>query len=263
MDPHLRAVRVWDKDYMPNEKEAYHLARIEGYIFPQLGEEGHIGSLYEEELEAIASHPPNVDLRTYRRYKRMSLDQLRKEFPEVVHVVGDMGRRATEEDLFYWATRGWIPEYDSLNYKLERYRTYQDLSGVGKSLMDMIYGDHKGYVDHLGHPLDKYIVAFDRYMDDESTVRAIGERIGISIPEEYPAHEVFYEKLANHIESNEPYGYQRPRRQNSSTTGQLIDMTEKEFYDAIREKGHKPDLSEDKYYPNYLYSDRLRFSRMI
>ena len=252
MDPHLRAVRDWNKNYIPTEKEAYNEARINGYVFPQLDEGGHIGDLYEEELEAIASHPPNINFKQYNRYKKMSLIQLKKDFPSLVDIIGS---NITEEDLFYYATRGWIPEYDNINLKINRWSEYNDLSEVGKSLMDLLYTNHKGYVDKLGHPLESYIIAFDQNIDDESAIRAIGERIGLSIPSNVPAHDSFYEKLSTHIETNEPYGYQRVRRQHSSTTQQVMDMTEKEYYERIKEQGyHNEDNS---------YSDRLTSVRKL
>ena len=254
MDPHLAAVRDWDKNYLPSEKEAYQAARIDGYVFPQLGEGGKIGSLYEEELEAIASHPPNINLSRYKKYRDMSYDQLKNEFPALVDIIGP---EITEEDLFYYATRGWIPEYDNLNFKIDRWNQYDDLSDVGRNLMDKLYINHKGYVNTLGHPLESYIISFDKNMDNDSAIRSIGERIGISIPSDVDAHDSFYEKLLDHIETNEPYGYQRVKRQNSLSTKRTIDMTEKEYYDHILNKGYKAGPDGDKYYPNQYYSDRL------
>ena len=56
MDPHLRAVRNWNKDYIPNEKQAYYEARINGYVFNR-----DIGRFDKYELEEIASYPPSID----------------------------------------------------------------------------------------------------------------------------------------------------------------------------------------------------------
>lgn len=196
MDPHLRAVQNWNKKYLPSEKDAYHQARVGGYIFPQLGKDGHIGNLYEDELEVIASHPPIVDFKEYERYKNMSVDQLKQLFPVLVDIIGNS---ITHEDLFYYATRGWIPEYDSINSKIDRWNTYNELSDVGKSLMNMIYNNHKGYVEGYEHPLEKYILTYDQNMDDDSTIRSIAELVGIDIePNEIP-HEAFYHKLSNLI----------------------------------------------------------------
>lgn len=247
MDPHLRATRDWDRNYLPTEKEAYHEARINGYVFPQTG---YIGNLSPNELKAIASHPPILNLSRYKKYKRMSFDQLEQQFPGVVSIIGS---GITEKDLFYYATRGWIPEYDSLEYKINRWNQYNDMSGVGKSLMDMLYTDHNGYVEKLGHPLEPYIIAYDQNLDDDSTVRAIGERIGLGIPQGVAAHDVFYDKLSNHIQTNEPYGYQRIKRQNSSTTKQVMDMTEQQYYNRAIDKGYQPEN----------YSDRLRTIREL
>nr|QBK91489.1 MAG: uncharacterized protein LCPAC302_01090 [Pithovirus LCPAC302] len=251
MDPHLRAVHNWDKTYIPTEKQAYHEARINGYLFPQIGSDGKIGTLYEEELEAIASHPPIVNLKRYKTYKNMSLDRLKKEFSAVVDIIGP---NITEEDLFYYATRGWIPEYDSLNFKIDRWNRYEDLSDIGKQLMDKIYTNKKGYVNKLGHPLEDYIIAFDNNLDNEAAIRSIGERIGISIPPDAYAHDVFYEKLFNHIDQEEQ-GFQRIKRKNIPTTKKMIDMTEKEYYDYLT--ANKYIAKDMMHYPNQYYSDRL------
>ncbi len=255
MDPHLAAVRDWDKNYLPTEKEAYQVARIDGYVFPNLGDDGKIGSLYGEELEAIASHPPIIDLTRYKKYRGMTYDQMKAEFPALVNIIGP--NTITEEDLFYYATRGWIPEYDNLNMKIDRWSQYNDLSKVGKILMNKLYIDQEGYVDGLGHPLEQYIISFDQNMDNEAAIRSIGERIGISIPPDAYAHDVFFEKLLNHIELNEPYGYERFKREDTLSTEQTINMTEKEYYDYITDQGYKPGPGGDKFYPNQYYSDRL------
>ena len=246
MDPHLSAVRNWTKNYKPTEKEAYQLARNEGYIFPNINS---IGSLTSEELEDIASHSPIVDLKRYKYYRNMDYDQLKHTFPALVDIIGS---KITYEDLFYYATRGWIPEYDSINYKIDRWKQYNDISEVGQSLLDLLYDDIEGFVEGLGHPLEPYIIAYDYNLDDDAAIRSIGERIGIDISFEAPAHDIFYEKLANHIINHEPYGYQRIKRANSLPTKSLIDLTEKQYKDHIK--------SPIKY-PNY--TDRLSSIRKI
>jgi hypothetical protein len=255
MDPHLAAVREWNKNYLPSEKEAYQAARIDGYIFPTLGGDGKIGALTGDELESIASYPPILDLSRYKRYRNMTFEQLEDEFPALVDIIGK--GNITYEDLFYYATRGFVPEYDSIDFMIDRWNQYNELSDVGRILMDEIYQDREGYVNKSGHPLEKYVIAFDQNMDSESTIRAIGERIGISIPPESPAHDVFFEKLLDYIRENEGHAPDRVKRQNSLSTSHMIDMTEKEYYDYITEKGFKDTRMDKKYYPNQYYSDRL------
>ncbi len=169
MDPHLRTIREWNKDYLPREKEAYHEARINGYIFP-LGSDDKIGSLSSDELELIASHPPNIDLKRYKYYSSMNMEDLEKEFPALVDIIGPS---ITYEDLFYQATRGWIPEYDSIGLKVDRYNQYMDLSDVSKNLMDQIYGDWKGYVNSNPDQLEQTIISYDLNMDNEGAMRSI------------------------------------------------------------------------------------------
>ncbi len=199
MDPHLSTVRKWDKNYLPSEKEAYQEARIHQYTFPQLEDYGSIGSLYGDELKVIASHPPNVNLSRYKKYKNMSYNALMEKYPALVDIIGP--NTITEEDLFYYATRGWIPEYENLNMKINRWNKYNDLSNVGKILMDKLYINHEGYVNSIGHPLEQYIISFDKNMDNDSVIRLIGERIGIFIPNNAYAHDIFFEKLLNYIDN--------------------------------------------------------------
>lgn len=77
---------------------------------------------------------------------------------------------------------------------------YDDLSEVGKSLINLLYQNNHG--NNQKHPLEDYIIAFDQNMDDDSAIRAIGERIGIDIPNGVIAHDYFYNYLANHIQQN-------------------------------------------------------------
>jgi hypothetical protein len=197
MDPHLTVIREWDKRYLPSEKEAYQEARINGYIFPN-----GVGILDKNELELIASHPPSVNFNTYIHYRNTSLDELKKLFPAPADIIGD---RVTYEDMFYYATRGWIPEYDSLESKIDRWNIYNDLSNVGKTILDLIYRDRKGFVSSLPHPLEKTIIAYDTNMDDENTLRGIANQINITLPDnEYP-QDSFYDILTEKIIKEYPY----------------------------------------------------------
>jgi len=191
MDPHLVAVRDWSKNYIPNEKDAYYEARINGYVFNQ-----DIGTLSKNELEAIASHPPSIDYRNYKRYTSMTINELANEFPELVHILGE---DLTYEDLFYYATRGWIPEHDSINLKLERWKRYEELSNVGKSLINLLYGDREGFIESNPHNLEQIILDYDENMDDESVLRAIAEREGFILPEGEFAQDSFYDILVSQI----------------------------------------------------------------
>lgn len=197
MDPHLATVRLWDKNYIPDEKEAYHEARINGYIFPD-----RINTLDNDEIKIIASHPPSVDLKRYKYYRNLSLDELKEEFPALVDIIGNT---ITYEDLFYYATRGWIPEYDNLELKINRWNTYNDLSNIGKNLMNRIYRDHQGFVNSMPHQLERTILDYDRNMDDENVLRSIAEKIGIVLPEGEYTQDSFHDILIDRIDEELPY----------------------------------------------------------
>ena len=101
---------------------------------------------------------------------------------------------------------------------------YEDLSGIGKHLLDLLYGSR--YSNGQGHVLEDYIIAFDQNIDDNSATRAIAERIGIEIPKGEIAREYFYDRLVDHITNHEQ---NITKRENSLSTKQIINMTEQEY----------------------------------
>lgn len=114
---------------------------------------------------------------------------------------------------------------------------YDDLSEIGKSLIDMLYNNQNNKERHI---LEDYIVAFDQNIDSNSTIRAIGDRIGIEIPHDAIAHEYLYDRLVDHIINHE---INVTKRENSLTTKQVVNMTEQEYkkkydgnyYDRLRQ----------------------------
>ena len=149
-----------------------------------------------EEFEDIAKYPPNVRLELYLKYREMSYDELSYEFPEVVNIINNhLNRLPTHEDLFYYATRGWIPRYGSINTYLKRWKEYDQISYLGQSLLDEIYGDKIGYSTKFIHPLEQYIIQIDKNIGNESVLRSIGERLGLYIPLDKPAYESIYDGI--------------------------------------------------------------------
>lgn len=179
MDPHQRPVRDWNYEYLPNAIDAYHEARINSYVFNQ-----DVGELSKEELNEIASYPPSVDFKRYSYYAKLTKEQLEKEFPFLSIIIPGI----THEDLFWYATRSYIPNYDSINYKIERYNRYNDLS-LGKTLMDNLYEGN--YWNSMGHELEKYIIAYDQNIDNESALRSIAERLSIDLTSDDVQSELF------------------------------------------------------------------------
>jgi len=244
MDPHLSAIKTWDKDYFPKtDKELYELARIEKYIFPTL--DYSKTSFTKEELDNIASYPPIISYYFYNRYRKMSLKELKKEFPAIQHLVYN----PKYEDYFSYATRGYISDYDSIQPQIKRWNEYNDLSDTGKNLMDLLYGNQIGYSKKFGHVLEKYILAYDHNISDDTKLRAIGYRMGLFIPEREIASEVLYLKIRDYILQNE-----KTDIKNKIGTEQIIQMTPKSYKEFLKTKGIK-NLSDEEIYD--LYYDRL------
>ena len=198
MDPHLRVVYEWDQDNIPTERDAYNLARIKGYIFDEINQDG-IGDFSSSELTKIASHPPNINYSRYKKYRTKTLSELKTLFPEITEIIGE---KVTYEDLFYYATRGWIPQYDSLEDKINRLKRYNDLSDIGKSLMETLYGSKERFLNGISEKKDakkyeKHIIAFDHNIDNLPAIRSIGESLGFDEPIDAP--EDFYEIFSDWI----------------------------------------------------------------
>lgn len=187
MDPHLRPTQLLKRHNTLTDKQAYNEARINGYTFDH-----NIGVLTKEELDEIASYPPTVDFKRYLYYSKLTKEELQKEFPAISIIIPNV----TYEDLFWYATRNYIPKYDSLNYKIERYNKYQDISLLGKSLLDKLYNGN--YLESMGHELEKYILAYDQNMDDEAALRSIGQRLGFYLTSDDIQSELYHE-LVNKI----------------------------------------------------------------
>ena len=136
-----------------------------------------------------------------------------------------------------------------------RWQQYQSLSPISQDLINLIYGDEIEFIRRpagTGSPFDEYIEAFDRIMEDDSLVRALGFRIGIYVPvdSEYTARELFLDKLVEYINGMEKFGPDEAERHSGfPTTSQILDMTREKFKQLM-----------DKYnitYSEQLYQDRL------
>ncbi len=129
---------------------------------------------------------------------------------------------------------------------------YNDLSNIGKHLLTLLYGNEENVLQNgrLEHPLEKYILAYDSNMDNDSAIRSIGERIGIYIPDRQNSAEVFYIKLSDHILNHERIKRSVGDRTYLSSK-EIIDLTP----DQYSKKTGSYNLDRDTFYP--MYADRL------
>ena len=108
------------------------------------------------------------------------------------------------------------------------------LSEYGKELYALLPGE-----THNDHILANYIKAIDENLDDDSVLRAIGERIGIFIPDDEEAYYILYYSLKEYI----------PLEKDPKLTEKIINMTFDEY------KSYHPNMSNEQI--ELLFSNRL------
>ena len=196
-----RYIREWDKNYIPSsEKDLYSLAKDHRFIFPMVD---HVGDFSKDEIDEIASYPPIVNYHTYKKYRVMSYDKLLSCLPHVQKILEEGFKvKPSYEDLFFYVNRRYIPEYDSLNDKLDRNKIYLSLSSIGKDLINTLYSNDLEYIMKGGKDnMENVIIAYDNHMSDDSLVRKIAENINIIIPEDELASVAFYMLLKDKLEN--------------------------------------------------------------
>lgn len=90
------------------------------------------------------------------------------------------------------------------------------------------------------HPLEKYILAFDTYLDDDNTLHSIADRIGIFIPENDYSVYILYDRLKDYLE----------KETDPEITRKLVNMTYDDFAKMY------PSFTQEKL--DAMFSDRLR-----
>jgi hypothetical protein len=88
----------------------------------------------------------------------------------------------------------------------------EDLSKIGKELYALLKIGDK-------HPLERYVLAIDSNLDDDSLLRVIGERIGINIDDSDDAAVTLYLRLKDYLE----------KETNIERTRKIINMSFEEY----------------------------------
>ena len=243
MDSHIRTTATIAETDLPelagriitDEKSAYELARKQAIVIPY-----QVGRFSANELTDLATFPVNVTYEEYLDLQPKTLDQLIIAFPEL-----NLSSDLDHWDAFFYATRG-IPSYaPNTQEEISRYRRYQDLSNIGKGLLNLIYQDQRGFaLANEPHPLELHIISFDRVIGDSGTIISIGNRIGFHLYHrvDYTPVEQFINKTVNLIEKFPGH----PR-----VIKRTIDMTRTEFIKQM-DKLSQSATEQD-------YNDRLNF----
>lgn len=86
-------------------------------------------------------------------------------------------------------------------HQAQRLETYYNLSPVAQNLIDLIYPNPQDYLENYSHPLEPYILEFDKNIGSDPTIRALGSNIGMVIEDnlDFRADELFVDRLVEFI----------------------------------------------------------------
>ena len=158
--------------------------------------------------------------------------------------------RGKEEEIF----TSYTP---NLNFSLGRIAKFETASPLVKDVLLLLYGTRENFVSATGHPLEDYIFEFDRNMDSDTTVRAIGSAIGlfIDVDPNFFAYELFIDKLVSCILQLEPKRINDAKYADRPRLGDIINMDR----DKFRQEAEKYSWE----YTENLYQDRMNFYRFL
>ncbi|SOB73915.1 hypothetical protein BQ9231_00032 [Cedratvirus lausannensis] len=145
----------------------------------------------------------------------------------------------------------------NLNFSLDRIAKFETASPLVKDVLLLLYGSRESFVGAVGHPLEDYIFEFDRNLDSDTTVRAIGSAIGlfIDVDPNFFAYELFLDKLISCILQLEPKRINDVKYTGRPRLGDIINMDRNKF----RQEAEKYSWE----YSERLYQDRMNFYRFI
>lgn len=137
---------------------------------------------------------------------------------------------------------------------IDRYKRFLALSPLGKNLIIYLYNkDLKKYLDSFSHPLEDYIVEFDKILDSEDLVLALSSRIGILISDdaEFSPREIFIDRIVSYIKHVVHNNDNKIAIDKFPSTEEIIEMSKEEF------KEYSKIYGIEYSYLNYL--DRMDF----
>jgi len=183
---------------VPNtEQEAYDKA-IKGYKYPLYFE---IGSLKNIDLFEINQDPPNVDLETYKSLTLLDKSQLLKKAAGIERFYPNINKK----DLFFYLTRGKLPEDTQIFEKLSRLNKFEKLLDINQDLLLLIYKTPEDFAsaskDSRKKNIENLIFLYDELLGIKSTPGLISRMAGIDLKIPNPNVEEFlYSKLYRYIQ---------------------------------------------------------------
>jgi hypothetical protein len=172
------------------------------------------------------------------------------EYTFASDVAGEALLQGKEEEIF----TSYTP---NLNFSLGRIAKFETASPLVKNVLLLLYGSRESFVGAEGHPLEAYIFEFDRNMDSDTTVRAIGSAIGlfIDVDPNFFAYELFLDKLISCILQLEPKRINDAKYAGRPRLGDIVNMDRDRFRQEVEKYSWE--------YSERLYQDRMNFYRFI
>jgi len=183
---------------VPNtEQEAYDKA-IKGYKYPLYFE---IGSLKNIDLFEINQDPPNVDLETYKSLTLLDKSQLLKKAAGIERFYPNINKK----DLFFYLTRGRLPEDTQIFEKLSRLNKFEKLLDINQDLLLLIYKTPEDFAsaskDSRKKNIENLIFLYDELLGIKSTPGLISRMAGIDLKiPNLNVEEFLYSKLYRYIQ---------------------------------------------------------------
>jgi hypothetical protein len=206
------------------EEEAWNRAK-QGYLFPPFFS---IASLSELDLVEIAQYEPFTTLEEYKRLQGLSRVELLRRVPglEILYPT------ISKSDVFFYLTRGWLPQDTNAKEKVNRYNLFMHLTPSIQQLFYILYPTAKDFAmafeptdKPLGSKIEFNLLLYDQWLGLPSTPYIITKNLGIYLS---PQDEDIYISFLSVIEA-----YLRSASENSSTIPidfqQVVEMSSSDW----------------------------------
>jgi hypothetical protein len=180
-----------------SEEEAWNLANS-GYRFPGIPK---VGKLTKQELLELAMYPSIVSFSKYQELQLLSRHQLLRKAKGIEVFYPNISK----SDLFFYLTRGWLPQDVSISAKLKRYYTFENLLETTKMLFMLMYTNVVEFCSAKAsgkYPnIEKVLLLYDEMLGIDTTIDLISKLFGINIVGESMSimNTLLYSKLYAYI----------------------------------------------------------------
>jgi hypothetical protein len=162
------------------EEEAWKRAK-QGYLFPPFFS---IASLSELDLAEIAEYEPHTTLEEYKSLQDLTRAELLRRVPglEILYPT------VSKSDIFFYLTRGWLPQDVNAQEKLQRYNLFANLTPSVQQLFLILYPTAKDFAmafepqeKPLGAKLEFNLLLYDQWLGLPTTPYIVCKNLGVDL----------------------------------------------------------------------------------